>query len=117
MSVAENAGQLISHANDYLQNGIAGSSMAGDSFNRAIQILIQIRQNTEESVSTVSQLLGAGHAAVGSISGVAESVKSKVFEVQNVVEGAIDMLIDLDQTVTTYANTVGSVGRVLSQGL
>lgn len=116
MSVTENAGRLISHSTEYIQSGIAVSSMSADALNQAIQKLMQIGIITSESVSRASDLLGSGHPSVAAIAGVAESVHSKVAEVQATVESAINQLIDMDQVMNTYASTVGAVGQVLLQG-
>jgi methyl-accepting chemotaxis protein len=116
MSVTETAGQLISHASDYIQNAHGITVATGNSLGQAIANVAQLGQNTSESVAMVSALLGDGHASVGPIAGVAQSVHSKVADVQGAIQALVQMSDELYQIMTTYSSTVSAVGSVLLQG-
>lgn len=116
MSVPENAQQLISAANDFVQNGMAFSSNAGDEINRALESLVQTRLLATDSIVRAAGLLGEGHGGMNSITASALGVSSKVEEVENMLRVAVNTLLDLDQALITHSNTMAQVGHALLQG-
>lgn len=116
MSVQENAGQLISHANAYVQNGIAATNQASGAMNSSIQNLAEVQNLTTESMAQVSGLLGSGHPAIGAIGATANAVSQKAESVIGAINAAIEAVLELDHVINTHSNTMGSVGHALLQG-
>lgn len=116
MSVQDSAQALIAHANEVEQNGVAAIRRAGDDLERARQNLAGIGELIIESMARSNDLLGSGHAGMGGIGAAANSVSQKSSEVQGAVEQAIGMILELEQSISTFSNTMGQVGHQLLQG-
>jgi hypothetical protein len=116
MSAQESAQMLISHANDYVQNGIAATNQVSGALNSCVANLARVQEITTETMSVATTALGSGHPALGAVGATANVVSQKAEAAIGAINAAIDMMIDLDQSVNNHSNTMGSVGNAIMQG-
>jgi hypothetical protein len=117
MSVSDNANHLISHSNDYKSTCYGIAASASDILGSAIQSVEQVNLTTQDSIGTVTSLLGSGHPAASSLAGQASAVVEKGGAAQAAINVAINHIMELEASVAAYANAVSDAGHgILNSG-
>lgn len=116
MSIQENAQQLIAHSNEFAQNGLGATRTTSEDLERARQGVARVGELITDSMARANDLLGSGHAGMGGIGAAANAITQQADNVQGAIQQAIGMVLDLEQAVSTYSNTMGQVGHQLLQG-
>ena len=107
---------LISHSNDYVQNGIAATNQVTGALSSCIQNLARVQELTTDSMSVATTALGSSHPALGAIGATANVVSQRAEAVIAAVNAAIGSMIELDQSINNHASTMGTVGHALQTG-
>lgn len=111
MTVSESASGMIAHAEGYRTNSHGIADSADSVLGQGIQTIEQIALSTQDSIGIVAGFLGTSHPSFPSLNGLANETVSKSAAVQEAINVAINRVMELSQSVSTYANTVIAVGE------
>lgn len=116
MTISDAANQLLSHANDFVQNAMAASNASASSINSAIATIIRVQELAADSIVVSAGQLGTGHPGMTAIYNSSLSVSNRADVVKNSLEKIIELILEMDASVMQHSTIVTNVANAILNG-